>query len=160
MRVEREDGTVEVLIRPNFGFGVGFYFLAGLILLIGMLSAITGQHFPHLTWIGTAIWAFSVGFVFLLLGYVFTGTKDHFIFTYQGVQAQFARYRFLQWTVTISSQTQPTIVVETIGSSTYYRVLVRTKGRQELVIGNRLSAEAAWQLASMVAEPGQWNVVG
>lgn len=158
--MERDEGTVEVLNRPNFVLGAGFLFVSGLVLLIGFLSAVTGQHFPHMTWLGTSLWALGVGALFGLLGYIFTGTKDHFIVSYDGVRAEFSRYRFLRWTVSVPAQSLQFIHVEPINQSVVYRVWIQSKGRPELEVASRLDSESAWQLASMMAEPGQWMVKG
>lgn len=157
MRIERIDGTVILLHRRNYGLGIGFFFLAGLVLLIGFLAATTGQHFPHMTSTMTGLWALGVGSLFSLLGAVFTGTHDRFEFSYRGIFATYSRWRFISWNVQFPANSLQTIYVEP-ENEWFYRIWIDAAQRPALEVATGLSSENAWQIASMIAEPCQLMV--
>lgn len=158
MEVDRIDDGLRILRRPVWGFGVGFYFISGLILFVGFLSTVTGQFFPQMTSLETALWALLVGTGFGVLGLLFTGTKDQYFFSLEGMKANFSRYRVINWKLQYTLSQLESVHVEPQPDGRGYRVMLDVKKKPSLPIAQHLLSEDAWQLASMIAEPTQLQV--
>lgn len=157
MRIQRLDSSVIVLHRQNYGLGIGIVFMAGVILLLGLLTAVTGQHFPRISPLMTAVWALVVGSLLAFLGYILTGTYDRFEFSYQGLVAHHSRWRFISWNMRIPAQDMRVVYVE-LQIEPYYRIWLESDHRPATEIADRLSSANAWHIASMIAEPCQLMV--
>ncbi len=158
MEVDRIDGGLRVLRRQGYGFGISFFFIAGFVLFVGFLATTTGQHFPHMSSLETGLWALVVGMFSALLGAIFTGTKDQYFFSFDGLQANFSRWRFIRWEIHYSLVQLQSVHVEPQPGGRGYRVMLEIKERPPIPIAQHLISEEAWQLASMIAEPTQLAV--
>lgn len=152
MELERTNGSI-TLRWPRSRIALfGLSAVGGLFVLIGTLSLITGQHFPHMTSLGTCIWAYVTGIPIFLWGLCFIGYKRTLRFQQNGIDVYNSRWRFIEWRLRYPSKKLTSLRVEPVERTLRSRLVVDVKGQAPLQVSDSLSNEDAWQLATVVSE--------
>jgi len=154
LEVNRENGLILVSLRHGRGWGFAFLFTGAAFALVGSLAGIFSEHLPHLSVALTVLWAFLIGFAFLGLGAALTKNGHDFSFSSRGLRTDSFQWRFISWSIDYPAEWLESIRIELQQDYPVYRVVVVVKDRPSVEITKNLRSEEAWQLASVVAEPG------